>query len=65
MVSDPRTAKYILNSPLFTMGASHEKVVNFLLGYGNLPLAHGTVTNNSVILHLNAAQVRDRDSFVI
>jgi hypothetical protein len=65
-ISDPRTAKYVLNSPLFTLGASHKKVVNLLFGYGNLAaLAHGMVTTNSLILHPNAPQVTDTDSFAV
>jgi hypothetical protein len=65
MISDPRTAKYVLNSPLFTMGASHEKATNFLVGYGSIVLAQGTIPTNSLILHPNAAQVPDTDTCAI
>jgi hypothetical protein len=41
-ISDPRTAKYVLSSPLFNHGASHEKAMSFLFGYGGVGLAHGT-----------------------
>jgi hypothetical protein len=47
------------------MGASHEKVVNFLFGYGNVLLAHSTVITYFLVLHLNLAQVTDIDSFAI
>jgi hypothetical protein len=42
VISDPLSAKYVLNSPLFTVGPSHEKAANLLLGYGSVMLAHGT-----------------------
>lgn len=42
MVSDPLALKYILNSQLFAFGPSHAKVVNVLLGHGNMLLKHGT-----------------------
>lgn len=41
MVSDPLALKYILNSQLFAFGPSHAKVVNVLLGHGNMLLKHG------------------------
>jgi hypothetical protein len=65
MISDPCPAKYVLNSPLFTLGAAQEKGANFLLGYGSVFLAHGTVPTISLILLLNTAQVTDTDSFEI
>jgi hypothetical protein len=65
MISDPCTAKYVLNSSLFTMGASHEKAANFVLGYGSVLLAHGRAPTISLIFPLNPAQVTDTDSFAI
>jgi hypothetical protein len=65
MISDPCIAKYVLNSPLFTMGASHEKAANFVLGYGSVVLADGTAPTISLILPPNTAQVPDTDSFAV
>jgi hypothetical protein len=65
IISDPCTAKYVLNSPLFPMGASHEKAANFLIGYGSIVLAHGTIPTNSLFLQLNTAQVTDTGNCAI
>jgi hypothetical protein len=65
MISDPRTAKYVLNIPLFTVGAMHEKGANLHLGYGSILLAHGAGPTNSLILLLNTAQVTDTNNFAI
>ncbi|KAJ7749832.1 cytochrome P450 [Mycena maculata] len=41
MISDPETAKYIINSDLFVLGPSHQKITNVLFGSGNVTLARG------------------------
>ncbi|KAF7328352.1 Cytochrome P450 [Mycena venus] len=41
MISDPTTAKYILNSGHFVFGYSQQKMGNVLFGHGNVFLARG------------------------
>ncbi|KAJ7749821.1 cytochrome P450 [Mycena maculata] len=42
MISDPETAKYIINnSDLFVFGPSHQKIANVLFGRGSVFLARG------------------------
>ncbi|KAF7348883.1 Cytochrome P450 [Mycena venus] len=41
MISDPTTAKYIINSGVFVFGHSHQKIANVLFGPGNVFLATG------------------------
>ncbi|KAJ7743492.1 cytochrome P450 [Mycena maculata] len=41
MISDPSAIKYILNSGLFVLGPSHQKITKLLLGHGNILLARG------------------------
>ncbi|CAK5276765.1 unnamed protein product [Mycena citricolor] len=41
IVSDPATARFILNSPIFVSGASQQKAGNMLLGFGTVFLATG------------------------
>ncbi|KAF7341197.1 Cytochrome P450 [Mycena venus] len=41
MISDPTTAKYIINSGVFVFGPSHQKIADVLFGPGNVFLARG------------------------
>ncbi|KAJ6594703.1 cytochrome P450 [Mycena capillaripes] len=42
MISDPLALKYVINNPVFHLGPSLAKAMNFLIGHGNVLVAQGS-----------------------